>query len=126
MNDGTRLLRQVHPNFMKNGLLTSQAFFPFPKDKGALSVYDSDQIDAQAAYEHYTKTLQRQSHGVWGVSCGEVAQTGLTSAPDPLQDFPCHALIHFGAATSKECRKLAKRLKDFAEMRGCLFSPARP
>lgn len=126
MNDGTLLLRQVHPNFMKNGALTSQAFFPFPKDRGALSVYDGDQIDAHAAHEHYTKTLRRQSHGVWGVTCREVAHIGLTSAPDPLEDFPCHALIHFGAATNKECRKLAKRLKDFAEIRGCLTRATRP
>ena len=120
MNGGTLLLRQVHPNFMKNDALTSQAFIPFPKDKGALSVYDGDQIDAAAAYAHYTKTLRRQSQGVWGVTCSEVALIGLTSAPDPLEGFPCHAVIDFGAASSKECRKLAKRLKDFAEMRGML------
>ena len=118
MKEDTLLLRQVHPNFIKNGALTSQAFTPFPKDKGALSVYDGDQIEAHAAYEHYTKTLQRQSMGVWGVTCGEVKQTSLASTSDPLENFPCHAIIDFGARTSeRECRKLAKRLRDFAELR---------
>jgi len=42
MNDQTLLLRQVHPNFLPDGELSSQAFYPFPKDNGRLSVYDGD------------------------------------------------------------------------------------
>ena len=55
MNDQTLLFRQAHPNFVVEGMLTSQAFTPFPKDQGNLSVYDGDQVSPQEAYRHYTE-----------------------------------------------------------------------
>jgi hypothetical protein len=123
MNDETLLLRQVHPQFLKDDQLTSQAFFPFPKDNGRLSVYDGDQISAEASYHHYTEDLGLQSQGVWAVSGAESAGVGLTYAPDPLTESPAHAVIDFGRRAEKECRKLAKRLRDFAVLRGCRHAP---
>lgn len=120
MKTSTKLLRQVHPNFFINGELSSQAFFPFPKDDGKLSVYDGDMITPQDAYNHYTKTLQNESIGVWGVTCLEVQQVGLCSTPDPLDNFPSHALIDFGTTSKNAYRKLAKRLKEYAIKRGQL------
>ena len=114
MNYQTLLLRQVHPNFLPEGELSSQAFYPFPKDRGRLSVYDGDQISAEASYHHYTRDLECSSAGVWGVNCGEVASAGLTSQPDPITNSPAHAYIDFGRRGDKECRKLAKKLKEFA------------
>jgi hypothetical protein len=35
MTSATMLLRQVHPDFIPDGQLTSQAFIPFPKDSCA-------------------------------------------------------------------------------------------
>jgi len=122
MNAKTILLRQVHPQFLLGGNLSSQAFFPFPKDAGRLSVYDSDLISPAGAFSHYTNELRLQSVGVWGVSGKEVDIIGLASEPDPLPDFPTHAVIDFGKA-DKEYRKLAKRLKAFAQARGCLYKP---
>jgi hypothetical protein len=122
MNDETLLLRQVHPQFMKDDQLTSQAFFPFPKDNGRLSVYDGDQISPEASYRHYTDVLRFQSQGVWAVSGTESASLGLTHAPDPLPESPAHAVIDFGQRPEKECRKLAKRLRDHAVRRGCLHA----
>jgi len=115
------LLRQVHPNFLKDGQLSSQAFFPFPKDKGKLSVYDGKLISPAESFEHYTEKLSYQSVGVWGISDAEVIASGLTSEPDPLPESPAHALINFGKASDKECRKLAKKLKTFALARGILY-----
>jgi len=123
MNDETLLLRQVHPAFIESGQLTSQAFVPFPKDKGKLSVYDGDQISASEAHKHYTEVLGNASDSVLGVTCAEVEQAGLTSASDPLEDFPAHALIDFTAHPEKSFRKLAKKLKASAIARGCLYSP---
>ena len=117
------LLRQVHPSFLKDGKLSSQALFPFPKDKGKLSVYDERLISPAISFMHYTQKLGLNSAGVWGVSSMEVIETGLVHEPDPLPDSPAHALIDFGIATEKEYRKLAKRLKIFAEIRGCLHAP---
>ena len=124
MNSATILLRQVHPNFYPNGELTSQAFFPFPKDDGKVSVYDNDQIDAASSYEHYTKVLNNKSSSVWGITCDEVSKNGLESVSDPLENFPSHAVVYFSGRSEKECRRLAKRLKSLALQRGCLFPPA--
>lgn len=124
MSPETTLLRQVHPDFIPDGQLTSQAFMPFPKDEGKLSVYDGDQIGAAESHKHYTEVVGCKSVSVWGVTCAEVSSTGLTSASDPKENFPFHALIDFTAHQPKEFRKLAKRLKAMAIARGCLHSPA--
>ena len=123
MKPETILLRQVHPDFIPDGQLTSQAFMPFPKDQGKPSVYDGDQISASESHKHYTEVLGCKSHSVWGVSCAEVSAIGLTSVPDPKEDFPSHALIDFTANPENTFRKLAKKLKAVAAARGCLYSP---
>ena len=120
MTRETLLLRQVHPDFIPDGQLTSQAFMPFPKDKGKLSVYDGDQIGAAESHKHYSEVLGNASEGVWGVTCAEVADAGLTSLSDPLENFPSHALIDFTAHPEKHFRKLAKKLKISAIARGRL------
>jgi len=123
MKADSLLLRQVHPHFFPDGQLSSQAFFPFPKDNGKLSVYDGNLISPVESFVHYTQKLGYQSVGVWGISNGEVLATGLRSAQDPLPDSPAHALINFGKASNKECRKLAKKLKALALARGILHEP---
>lgn len=124
MNADTLLLRQAHADFLQNGELTSQVFFPFPKDEGQLSVYDGDQIQPENSFEHYTQNLGFSSAGVWGVTCGEVGNIGdLASSPDPLPENPAHALIVFPGSEDKMNRKLAKKLKAIATVRGCLYRP---
>lgn len=120
MNPQSLLLRQVHPNFMPDGQLSSQAFLPFPKDRGGLSVYDGELVSANDSFLHYTKTLGLASAGVWGVSNEEVTATGLISQPDSLSDSPAHALIIFANKPEKEWRKLAKKLRVCALAHGCL------
>ncbi|MGY4727148.1 hypothetical protein [Burkholderia pyrrocinia] len=124
MNDQTLLLRQVHPNFFPDGEVSSQAFFPFPKDDGKLSVYDGDQIAADASHRHYTVNLGLQSVGVWAVNGEEVGSIGLSFRPDPVEGNPVHAVVDFGVLAEKECRKLAKRLRKLAVDRGNLYRAA--
>lgn len=126
MTPETILLRQVHPHFAPNGELTSQAFYPFPKDEGKLSVYDGDQISPRESFEHYADVMQKESVGVWGVSNAEVSDVGLDSANTPLPNSPAHAHIDFEERNEKSCRRLAKRLKSAALDRGCLFSSQLP
>ena len=128
MNEHTLLLRQVNPKFIQDGEVTSQAFTPFPKDKGGLSVDDGDQTSPKASFLHFTQTLGFASAGVWAVKGVEVQATGLSYRSDPIPDRagspgnPAHALIDFGTRSDKECRKLAKLLKRHATLRGCLYT----
>jgi len=123
MTENTVLLRQVHPDFIPGGELTSQAFMPFPKDEGKPSVYDGDQISPLESHAHFTETLGYTSDSVWGVSCSEVTEAGLTSQADPKEHFPSHALIDFTAQPANAFRKLAKKLKAKALTRGRLHPP---
>ena len=74
MNDGTLLLRQVHPTFVQQGRITSQVFKPSTKDNNELSVYDGDQISADAAWRHYTEDLHLASAGVVAVAVAECVE----------------------------------------------------
>ena len=123
MTSETLLLRQVHPDFIPDGQLTSQAFMPFQKDNGKPSVYDGDQISPAESYAHYTGVLGNRSESVWAVTCAEVIRAGLSSRPDPQEGFPSHALIDFTSQSEKTFRKLAKKLKAYAHARGCLHRP---
>jgi hypothetical protein len=124
MNNQTLLLRQIHPNFFQKNNISSQAFFPFPKDDGKLSVYDGDQISAEASFRHYTVNQGLASIGVWAVNGKEVDSLGLAYRSDPVDGNPSHAVVIFGVLNEKECRKLAKRLKKFAVGRGDLYRAA--
>lgn len=121
MNDQTLLLRQVHPNFYPDGEVSSQAFFPFPKDDGRLSVYDGDSITAEESFRHYTQAQGLKSVGVWAVSGAEVKSVNLTYHSDPVDGNEAHAAINFGNFAERDCRKLAKKLKKIAAERGCLY-----
>ena len=123
MTEDTLLLRQVHPVFCPNGELTSQAFWPFPKDEGNLSVYDGDLISAEDSFNHYVRSLGNQSCGAWAVTVREVKEVSLVPKPDPLPNFEAHALIQFGTGNDSTNRKLAKKLKLKALSRGCQFQP---
>ena len=124
MNDQTLLLRQVHPSFLPDGELSSQAFFPFPKDDGKLSAYDGDQISAEDSHQHYTGSLGLESVGVWAVAGEEVVSIALAYRPDPIAESQSHAVVDFGVLVEKECRELAKKLKKFAVDRGSLYRAA--
>ena len=117
MNSETLLLRQVHPSFVQNGRITSQAFTPTLKDQNRLSVYDGDLIEAEPAWIHYTSILGLQSIGVVAVTVAECVGNGLAARPDPT-DYPEHALIDF---RGNRIRALARVLRLAAERRGWLF-----
>ena len=70
-------MRQIHPSFIQEGRVTSQAFRPTPKDEDKLSTYDGDQIDARSAWKHYTETLGHDSDGALGVSVSECEELEL-------------------------------------------------
>ena len=125
MNVGTLLLRQVHPSFVQRGRITSQVFSPTPKDQNRLSVYDRDQISAEAAWMHYTSQLHLMSAGVVAVTVSECVNEGLQAWADP-SDFPEHAVIDFGKIDRSRFRAVAKHLRVAAEERGWLYQEEEP
>lgn len=125
MTGDTVLLRQVHPNFMNEAVRqpTSQAFMPFPKDDGKLSVYDGDLISPENSYLHYTETLGNKSESVWGVTETEVKAENLSAASSPQDNFLEHADIIFPCLSEKDSRKKAKKLASYAIQRKQLYPP---
>jgi hypothetical protein len=120
VNNGTLLLRQIHPGFVQDGRPSSQAFRPTPKDEQKLSVYDGDQITPADAFDHYTKDLMLGSSGVLAVTLAECETLELPVTPDPTP-FPEHALIDFSVHGKSATEKKAKQLKAKAEARGWLY-----
>ncbi|MGL4423294.1 MAG: hypothetical protein ACRCZF_21720 [Gemmataceae bacterium] len=120
MTGTTLLLRQIHPSFVQHGFATSQAFRPTPKDQSMLSVYDGDQITPEDSFLHYTTVWKLESVGTMAVTVDDCLAENLTAVPDPLEDCPQHALIHFIGLTPGQCEKKSKKLKAKAEQRGWL------
>lgn len=120
MKDETLLLRQIHPSFVQDGRVTSQAFRPTPKDQNRLSVYDGDQIDAPGAWHHYTESLGHRSVGVMAVTVSECTAEALKVEPDP-EPFPEHAVIDFSGFEKKAVEKKAKKLRIKAAERDWLY-----
>lgn len=114
------LIRQIHPSFIQEGRVTSQAFRPTPKDENKLSTYDGDQIDAESAWKHYTETLKFQSDGALGVTVQECNDQDLSVVADPAP-FREHVLIDFSAHERKRIEKLAKKLRTCAVERDWLY-----
>ena len=119
MTEATLLLRQIHPSFTQAGFATSQAFRFTPKDKSKLSVYDGDQITAEASWLHYTTQLQHKSVGTLAVTVAECTEENLPSLPDP-DPFPEHAVIDFTGLAEKKCYTKSKKLQAKAQARGWL------
>ena len=120
MNSETILIRQIHPSFVQNGRVGSNAFYPTPKDEGKLSTYDGDKIDAESAWHHYTNDLQHDSAGAFGISVAECSSLDLPVSEDP-KPFPEHVLVDFTAFGSSAVKKKGKKLRNFAIERGWLY-----
>lgn len=125
MTPETLLLRQVNPNWIRDGRITSQVFRPTPKDKKQLSVYDGGQMTAREAYAHYTQQLQLSSVGVMAVTVGECQQQDLPVVPDPVP-FPAHVVIDFHLFSNSESKTKAKHLTRAATLRGWQYQADYP
>jgi len=100
------LFRQVHPSFVRDGRVGSQAFRPTPKDKKLLSVAQSTKTTAAAAFELHTQCNNLSSAGTWAVTVSECQLLGLPVRSDEVSDGPCpdsaHAVIDFTALSNSK------------------------
>ncbi len=128
IDDADELLhRQVHPTFLQNGRVSSQAFRPTPKDEGMLSVSRGSMTTAEDAYVLYTGDKGLESAGVWSVTVSECGTVDLKAFHDPLTDpvpDSAHSFVDFRDVGTSKAEKCSKRLAAFARARGCQHAPA--
>ncbi len=119
------LYRQVHPQWIRDGELKTPAFTPGSGDDGLLSVSRSSLIDAEGAWLRHTQIKRLQSAGVWSVTVRE-AERPCWADPTEAPPDDAHAVIDFRGLSRGQREALAKRLKDAAQLRGCLYAPPPP
>lgn len=115
------LYRQVHPSWLDDGVPTSQAFTPTPKDKGELSIARGSLTTPEGAYKHYTTVLELASAGTWAVTVGEATDAQLESLSDPLHNDPAHGFVDFRGLSKNEAKRRGMRLAASARARGRLY-----
>lgn len=120
MTPETLLLRQIHPNFVQEGRVTSQAFRPTPKDENRLSVDNGDRIRAEASWARFTSDPACSSVGVMAVSQAECFAQSLPVIEDGIP-HPEHCSIDFLGFERKDVERKAKVLSRKAQERGWLF-----
>jgi hypothetical protein len=122
------LHRQVNPNFMKDGRVTSAAFQPTKKDKGLLSVNRGSMCSAEEAHRAFV-ARGWSSWGTLTIAVSEVTAVQLTAleaplnvADDPEEQFDdeTHAVVDFRSLNDnkKQIEKRARILRDNAVRRG--------
>tara|TARA_B100000424_G_scaffold256094_1_gene235748 strand:- start:1139 stop:1510 length:372 start_codon:yes stop_codon:yes gene_type:complete len=121
MEDNQALLyRHIHPSFIIEDKVSSQAFTPTRKDNDHLSTYDGDLITPLESFTHYTESLSLKSSGVMGVMPSECTQEKLNIKYDRVP-FTEHVSIDFAALSKGEKKKAAKKLSIVAIDRGWIY-----
>jgi len=121
MKATTKLLRQIHPAFVRQGTVTSQAFRPTPKDDHRLSCDDGDRIAPEAAWRRYTGQGLASS-GVQALTVAVCTSQGLLVEPD-ADPYPEHVSVDFTGLSNGQIERISKRLRDHASVSGWLFAP---
>lgn len=115
------LFRQVHPTWVVDGVPTSQAFTPTPKDEGKLSIARGSRATAEAAFKHYRAVQKFSSEGTWAVTVGEVNDVGLECFDEDDPDLLAHGFIDFRGLGRKDAKRKGVLLAARARERGRLF-----
>ena len=125
-DDREILFRQVHPNFVVDGQLSSQPFQPTVKDEGKLSVDRSALTDAAGSFNLYISDGHK-SVAVYGLTVGEFGAQQIACHSDPLAQSDsqtanaAHAFADYSPHSVNQQKIKAKRLKNMALSRGCLY-----
>lgn len=117
MTPETLLLRQIHPSFIQQGRVTSQAFKPTPKDENKLSVDNGDLIKPSDSWQRFINNPQCKSDGVMAITAQECTNEVLVVIED-ANPYPEHCSIDFYGLSNAQISKKAKTLKMHAENRG--------
>lgn len=94
-----------------------------PNDDDKLSVDRSSLTTARDAYNTFIANGFK-SDAVYGVTVGEFNDHDLKCYSDPKTYNTAHSYADFSHRTrSAERKRLAKKLRDVATARGCLYQP---
>jgi hypothetical protein len=129
MEEKTLLHRQIHPTFVVNDIVSTQAFIisskafmPSEKDNDQLSVYNGEKFSPKDSYDHYRK--QYESYGVLSVAIQEATSIDNLAVVEDNIPFDGHAYIDFSKVTTNNQKtKRAGKLRDFATKRGWTYKP---
>jgi hypothetical protein len=119
------MFRQIHPDFLVDGVPASNRFHPQSRDGGKLSV-DRGKLTTPADSHALYTSAGKKSAAVFGVSFGEFASQQIPVSPDPLTATddhpanPAHALADFSGHDPNKHKVIAKHLKRSAVSRGRL------
>lgn len=128
MTNETLLHRQIHPTWIQNDVVSSQAFIeeksiaslsftPSAKDKNKLSVYNGDKFSPEESFNHFA--INFESAGVLSVTIVEVNSIGSLSAYEDNNPFDGHSVIDYSKVESPtQIKKKAKKIKNIAIQRG--------
>ncbi|AHH20822.1 hypothetical protein NONO_c60460 [Nocardia nova SH22a] len=130
LDDANELVwRNVNPGFLDNGVLSSQAFRPTPKDKSKLSGARQAKVSAEKHFHEFTTELNLSSAGVWAVSVAEANAQDVrcvydaeaaTRPPDPCPAG--HTYFDFQPHGTGARKRISRVLSDKAAARGCQHS----
>lgn len=120
------LLRQVHPDQVEGGGISKVPFLPRRGDNSMVSTLRG-YVSPEEAYRRHTEDHGHESVGTWGVAVGEGEEHGVPSWDDScLPESPAdHASLDYAQHPAVNQRaRVARKLRDAAVARGCLFAPA--
>ena len=118
--------RQITPHLLVDGKkVASSAFGPSTADQGKPSYSRSSIVSAQEARDWHSSNARRPSEAVYGVSVGEVAESGSFVIDDSkcalAEDedrAPGHCFVDFRRFSKPEERELRAKLYMHAMKRG--------
>lgn len=122
MNPTTLLHRIIKSGWwLQADTVSSQAFRPTLGADKLLSVYDGDQIAADAAYKHYANDPGKPlPTGVLAITVAEYSTEDWSVIPDP-DSFPEHVLIDFREFGTNQIKRKSETLRNAAIARGWLL-----
>lgn len=131
MTEKTLLHRQIHPSWVQNDIVSSQAFLienniaslafiPSEKDDKKLSVYNGEKFSAEESFIHFTTNFK--SAGVLSVTVAEVDSIDDLKVQEDNNPFDGHSVIDYSIVeNANQIKKKAKRLKGLAVQRGWMY-----
>ncbi|WP_104132323.1 hypothetical protein [Cryobacterium sp. M91] len=133
INEGEFAYRQVTQHMVDGDRIATTAFGPSSADQDMPSYSRSDEVSPQESRDWHTQNAKSPSLGVWGLTVGEVIESGRHVVDDsqrPLGDArkraPGHCFVDFRRLSKPQKRELRAQLYFHATARGELATMATP